>query len=195
MHLKPLCILSTIILFFTACSTECDNAQEYPLQNLSSYVPYTGYDTLRFLHNSTDTQVFIGEGINYFWVRMPAEDDTQCPKDMQSVSVRFKNISTNDELKLEYVYDKIEFVNTLSINSKVDFKFYFNNARFGIEQPSIRTSNPVAIGGKTYTYVTYFANSIDTPTYLAYKVPSQFLIDGGILKFKLSFNEVYEIIK
>lgn len=121
-------IIGLLLLTISACNTECNRVTQYPLQNLSSYVSYTGYDTLRFLHNSTDTQVFVGQGINYFWVRKPAFDDTQCPEDHQSLSIQFRNQQNGNTLKMEYVFDYFEF------NNQNFLRFYYNDKSFGIDQ-------------------------------------------------------------
>ena len=188
-------ITTILLLTITSCSTECDEPTKVPLKRLNEYVSYTGYDTLRFLHNNTDTQTFIGQGINYFWVRKPAFDDTQCPEDHESLAIQFKNHQNGDVIKMEYVYDWNEFSSVRSSNSQTDFRFYFNGVKFGVEQSSLRSPLSITIGGASYTYVTYFSNSVDTLTYLAYKVPSQFQLQGGILKLKLSSDENYELIK
>jgi hypothetical protein len=171
----------TVLFFSTllitgSCSTECDNAQDYPLQNLSRYVSYTGYDTIRFLHNSTDTQVFIGEGINYFWVRKPAFDDTQCPEDHQSLSIQFRNQQNGNTIKMEYVYDYFEF------NNQNYLRFYYNGFKIGIDQ-RIYNRNPMKINGEYYELLYFFAETPDTLKYLAYSSP---LINvyGGIVKIK-----------
>jgi hypothetical protein len=183
-----------LLLTITSCSTECDEPTKVTLKRLNEYVPYTGYDTLKFLYNNPDTQTFIGQGINYFWVRKPT-DDTQCPEDHQSLFIQFRNQKNGNTIKMEYVYDWNEFSSVRSTNSQTDFRFYFNGVKFGAEQSSLRSPLSITIGGESYTYVTYFSNSVDTLIYLAYKVPSQFQLKGGILKLKLSSDENYELIK
>jgi hypothetical protein len=177
----------TVLFFSTlliteSCSTECDNAKEYPLQNLSRYVSYTGYDTLRFLHNSTDTQVFIGEGINYFWVRKPAFDDTQCPEDHQSLSIQFRNQQNGNTIKMEYIYDEVMFYDRGTTNNKTYYKFYRNGVFLGEELDMYNTS-PTIINGFDYSIVFIFSAIKDTSQYLMYRRPYDGGF-GGIVKIK-----------
>jgi hypothetical protein len=174
----------TIILLFTisSCSTECDEPTKVPLRNLNAYVSYTGYDTLRFLHNNTDTQVFIGQGINYFWGRKPAIDDTFCPEDHESLSILFKNLLNENKIKMEYVYDWNEFSRVRWENDRTDFKFYVNGSNvwrdFYINRPG-----PTLINGYEYSNAIIYSQYSDTSEYIMYRRPYDGGF-GGIIKIK-----------
>lgn len=179
-------ITTILLLTITSCSTECDEPTKVPLKRLNEYVSYTGYDTLRFLHNNTDTQTFIGQGINYFWVRKPAFDDTQCPEDHESLAIQFKNHQNGDVIKMEYVYDYEEF------NGKNYLRFYFNSINMGTDQ-KIYNDVPINFNGYLYSRLYFFSESKDTLQYIAYSSP---LTNGygGIIKIKIS-NKTFSIIR
>ena len=182
------------MLKLTSCSTECDTPTKVPLKELNKYVPYTGYDTLKFLYNNTDTQTFIGQGINYFWVRKPGAD-AQCPEDHESLSIQFKNQQNGKIIKMEYYYDWNKFSNISTTNPMVYFKFYLDEMKFEFPPNTERSSGTITIRGISYSYVSYFYNEKDTSELVVYREPTRFLLDAGILKIKLSSNEDYEIIK
>jgi hypothetical protein len=179
-------MLGLLIITSMACNSECDEPTKVPLKQLSDYVSYTGYDTLRFLHNNTDTQVFIGQGINYFWVRKPAFDDTQCPEDHQSLSIQFKNQSNGDILTMEYVYDHNQFEPSMDygINSFTYYKFYFMDHKWIIGSKLFMSGKPFIINGYSYPTLTFFTEGGDTSqNYLAFR--NVFNGDfGGIVKIK-----------
>jgi hypothetical protein len=189
------CLIAILaMLKLTSCSTECDTPTKVPLKELNKYVPYTGYDTLKFLYNNTDTQTFIGQGINYFWVRKPGAD-AQCPEDHESLSIQFKNQQNGKIIKMEYYYDWNKFSNISTTNPMVYFKFYLDEMKFEFPPNTERSSGTITIRGISYSYVSYFYNEKDTSELVVYREPTRFLLDAGILKIKLSSNEDYEIIK
>ena len=178
-------ITTILLLTITSCSTECDEPTKVPLRNLKEYVSYTGYDTLRFLHNNTDTQIFIGQGINYFWVRKPT-DDTQCPEDYQSLSIQFRNQKNGNTIKMEYVYDNNLFEPSMDygINSYTYYKFYFMGHKWIIGNKMFISGQPFVINGYSYPTLTFFSEGGDTSqNYLAFR--NIFNGDfGGIVKIK-----------
>jgi len=185
--LNSFTIAIILLLTITSCSTECDEPTQIRLSLQNYYVPYSGYDTLRFLHNNIDTQVFVGEGLNYFWVTKPPFDDTECPEDHQSLFIRFKNRNSGYTLTLYYVYDYWMF-------GKSNFlRFELNNSIFINKVSTARTDSIYAAGNlHSIVNLVYFASQLDTSSYLFYKVPAGGF--GGVLKFKISDSDYYTLL-
>lgn len=173
------CLIAILaMLKLTSCSTECDEPTKILLKELDKYVPYTGYDTLKFLHNNTDTQTFIGQGINYFWVHEP-KSEPSCPEDHQSLAIQFRNQQNGNIIKMEYVYDRNFFYNK---DENTYYKFYKNGISFGPET-RIYDLSPTIINGVDYSISFIFSLYQDTSEYIMFRRPYDGGF-GGIVKIK-----------
>jgi hypothetical protein len=184
----PLLLLGCFILsgLFTLSNCKDDCAEKkILLKDLERYVPYTGNDTLRFLHNSTDTQIFVGQGLERFYVTTKKQEDDACPEDHESVRIWFKNTQNNDEIKMEYIFDNVNFNGYTGVNYQTFYHFYYNNINIG-KQVSFKYPSPtITINGREYPTLALFifSNAPDTLSYLMFRRP----IDNdnsGILKIK-----------
>jgi len=155
------------------CKDNCSD-KKIPLKDLNTYVPYTGNDTLRFLRNSTDTQTFVGQGLERFYITDGPSEDDDCPEDYESVRIRFVNPQTQDEIKMEYAYYSYQNTNI--------FIFYYKNKDVGSRLFST-LKNKVEINSFFYDYVNYYSESLDTLSYLAFR-SAAYPGYGGILKIK-----------
>jgi len=157
-------------------------------------VPYTGNDTLRFLHNNTDTQTFVGQGLERFYVSSRRQQDTKCSEeDHESIRIRFVNPQTQDEIKMEYSYD-IKFSDIFSLNAKTYYKFYPFHKNYGEFITIKYDTNAIEINNMKYSKqgLILFGLSQDTTEYIYYRIP----IDNnpsGIIKIK-SFADTFLII-
>jgi hypothetical protein len=194
----PLLLLGCFILssLFTLSNCKDDCAEKkILLKDLERYVPYTGNDTLRFLHNSSDTQIFVGQGLERFYVKHKKQEDYACPEEHESVRIRFKNIQTNDEIKMEYVFDLTEFsVSSSADNSYTNYKFYSNNAYYGsvLTKDDLKYST-VKSNDKVFNYIRFFYYPNNKTYFFAYRPP----VDGnysGIVKIKRQ-SDTLEIIQ
>lgn len=174
-------ITTILLLTITSCSTECDEPTKVPLKQLSDYVSYTGYDTLRFLHNNTDTQIFIGQGVSYFWVRKPAFDDTQCPEDHESLAIQFKNHQNGDVIKMEYVYDYNDFPNGYP-NSHTFYRFEYNSLKIDLYD-QVKYYPKLLLNGINYSNIMLFNNRLDQLVQVGLATPNNSLF-GGIVFIK-----------
>ena len=177
-------ILLGCLFALTNCKDECVPEKIY-LKDLHKYVPYTGTETLRFLHNNTDKQTFVGQGMEHFYVANKRQQDDGCYQDHESVRIRFVNPQTQDEIKMEYLFDEGAFSGVYSLNENTSYKIYYKN-KFSGGEVSLKHGNS-HIGINNFLYRTngliLLSLSNDTPSYIYYRIP----YDGepaGILKIK-----------
>lgn len=193
--LNSFTITTILLLTITSCSTDCDEPTKVPLKELDKYVPYTGYDTLRFLHNNTDTQTFIGQGINYFWVR-EGKSEPSCPEDHQSLVIQFRNRQNGNIIKMEYVYDNSLLLSQFdySVNSHTYYKFYYDRFEWIYGEKIYVPNKPFNINNYDYPTLTFFTVNGDTSeNYLAFR--NVFGGDfGGIVKLKV-LNDTLTLIR
>ena len=172
-NLTYILVLLGCVFTLSNCKDKCIPEKIY-IKDLHKYVPYTGAEILRFLHNNTDTQTFVGQGIERFYVDAKRQQDDGCYQQHESVRIRFVNTQTQAEIKMEYVYDISQGGNTLRL-------YYKGNSVGGIQYWTLK--NKVEINLFLYDYVSYYSSSPDTLNYLAYR--SAFYSGySGILKFK-----------
>jgi hypothetical protein len=163
------------LFILSNCKDDCDRVIRTNLVDLDKYVPYTGNDTLRFLRNSTDTQIFVGQGLERFYVSGGKNSNADCPEDHESVRIRFLNIKNAKEITLIYKYDLSDGVN--------EFEFYYQNENFNNYIIEATNKSKITVNGVDYLYVAYHSSSSDTSRYLAFCYPPQ---NGniGIVKVK-----------
>lgn len=194
--IKITLILFSIVVTICNCKNEC-TPEKINIVDLPKYIPYTGNDTLRFLYNNTDTQTFIGQGLERFFVDSRIQPEDQCYQQHESVRITFVNQLSSDEIKMEYVFDKIYFDEARSFleNKFTYYKFYFNNTRYGsvLVNGDLHFRNVIA-NGVNYNYINVFKYYSDTTYYFAFRRP----VDNnfsGIIKINTTNNGTFEIIK
>ena len=180
-NLTYILVLLGCVFILSNCNTGCDEVITVNLKDLHKYVPYTGTETLRFLHNSTDTQTFVGQGMERFYVAYRKQEDGACREDHESVRIRFVNPKTQNEIKMEYVYDRS--FGSQPPNPYTSYKFYYNKIFSGKLIDIIYPTTTMEINGYIYNSLSIFSLTEDTSTYVLYRYPynNQY---GGILKFK-----------
>lgn len=176
-------------LYFYGCKSEPDctkTPEKVYLKQKDYYVIYNGTEQLKFLHNNLDTQIFIGQGRETYFVSDNAVSDLGCAKDHESIRVKFLNQKTSDVLILAYEFDNGVFGNKpyLYNNPYTFYKLSYKGKLFINELTSIDTSY-ITINNKKYSG--YIAGN-DTNNYIGYS-----LIDGF---FRLRINsENWDIIQ
>lgn len=155
-----------LAIFYTSCSEDCDTPTIIPINAHSGYVPpYTGNDTIVFLHNNTDTQIYIGSGILDFDINIPGSE-TKCPEKYQGASYYFRCFSNNNVIHFTY---------TPTVSGT--HKYYFNGQKSG--DMDLGLFYNVVINGKIYSQVYYSSADNDFTRYFCIRADS---IEGQILK-------------
>jgi len=97
------------------------------------------------------------------------------------VRIRFINPKTQDEIKMEYVYDRS--FGSQPPNPYTSYKFYYNKIFSGKLIDIIYSTTTMEINGYIYNSLSIFSLTEDTSTYVLYRYPynNQY---GGILKIK-----------
>lgn len=169
------CLLLTI--FYASCREECETVKK-SYAKLNTISLYNGFDTLKFLHNNTDTQVYIGSGPSYFW-SYERYDETLCSRntDWQGVSYLFKCLKNSNTIG--FVYNAYPYNYSYYLNGN-----QINRARLW--------AGDIKIGDKDYKSVYYEANSLDTISYFAVSWSDSTY--GLILKVKNS-NDTLILLK
>ena len=166
-----------LVIFYTGCSEDCDTTKKTyaKLDNISLY---SGFDTLKFLHNSADTQIYIGSGPSFFW-SYERYDETLCSRntDWQGVSYLFKCLTNSNTIG--FVYNPYPH----------NYSYYLNGTQVNRSRLWV---GDIKIGDKDYKSVYYEANSSDTLSYFAVSWSESTY--GLILKIKNS-NDTLTLIK
>lgn len=146
-----------IMLFniFTSCTPdECDTVIVEKVSNVQSIInPYSGYDTLFFLHNSMDTLVYVGQGVQYYEANRVSGDDENCTRVFEGVKLVFyceKNAST-----IHFTYSP--YVSTEG------YRYYYNNIYAG--GLLIQPLDSVNINNRFYKKYFFWTEDKDTSQY------------------------------
>ena len=182
-------ILVLSSLFFScSCKQEhtCPNPNvKESLLSPNIFVPYIGNERLKFLHNNNDTQTFIGQGKETYYISDNHLDDISCPTDHQSLRVKFLNNTTNDIFLLAYEYDQALFSSSTSGSPHTFYKFTYKNKTF-YSQFYDSDTNTIYISNHPYKYVSYIGN--DTNNFVAYGG-----VPAGILRIRIN-SENWDLI-
>ena len=175
-------LIYALVISSTFFSCSCKQEQTCPNPNQRTSfaqqgftVDYQGNESLRFLHNKSDTQTFIGQGKKTYYTTV-AGNDLGCAQDYEACTITFINKITNDAF------------NYLLENKRYQYKFkdsIFDDFLFSTG------SNIVTINNITYSNVGYFIRKNITndtnSSYMAY-TPSK-----AFIKIKLN-GEIWELI-
>ncbi len=181
-------VLSGIL--FLGCSPGdriCSPANEkVHLYYANIHVPYVGNETIKFLHNNIDTQIFIGQGKLDYYVSDHHAGEGICPNDHQCQAVKFINSTTNDVFIFRYEYDEgiFQFTSSSSSNPYTFYKLTYKNKTF-CNKFYFSDTNRVIINSQSYQYVDFIG--VDTNNYVAFETPT------GILRIRIN-NENWDLI-
>ena len=189
------CTLFFIALTFLCpiifcCSCQRDNGCPNPnvkvsLSRKDSFMPYQGNEALKFLHNNSDTQTFIGQGKETYYITEGVSMQGECPKDYESVRVKFLNQTSNDILSIDYYRDKNNFTANQSSNAYTFYKVSYKNKSFNTEL-LYTNSSLMTINGVPYDYVFLIGNDTSS-NYDALRVST------GLLRIRIQ-NENWDLI-
>jgi uncharacterized protein YpmB len=159
------------------------------LSRKDAFMPYQGNEQLNFLHNNTDTQIFIAQGKETYYTTEGISQEGECNKDYEDVRVKFVNQTTNDIFTLAYERDKSIFsVNPSYGHSENQYTYYkisYKNKNYNTEIYN-SINNAIIINNVSYEAVTYIGT--DTlSNYVAYKWGK------GILRIRVN-NENWDLI-
>jgi hypothetical protein len=154
---------STALLFFVLILDSCAKCDKDVMRitekKLSEIIPYSGSETLKFLHNNSDTQLFVGQGRERFIVDAPRAED--CPIPYEGYRIHFRNITTGENITVEYSYQNDAHYTAYSFGYKGKFISQSSGHIWG----GLGTS--LIVNAHEYYYITYYANSIDSANYFA----------------------------
>ena len=153
---------------------------------LESLIPYTGYDTLRFMHNNTEINTFIGQGKKYYYNELQPPWEA-CESDIQKIqgySTIYKGQNINFNLTFSHYilpyslgvsYVAINFLGRNIEDSPVGFR------------PPYRYDT-LTIQNHIYHYINFIPRQdiIDTIYYTT---------KDGIIKIGFRTGDKWEIIK
>jgi hypothetical protein len=180
-------LILACVLIFNGCkqSIDCTKTPEKVyLLSPDQFVTYKGNEQLKFLHNNLDTQIFIGQGKETYFVSDNAVSDLGCAKDHQSLKVNFLNSSTNEVFLLKYEFDNSLFSFSTNGSPYTFYKLTYKNKTFySLFYES--DTNTIYINSHPYQYVRYIGS--DTNNYIAYGLPT------GILRIRVN-NETWDLI-
>jgi len=173
--LLSLVFIAFVITAVPACNNRTCN--EYEIHSYPGGKDYYGFDTLKFLHNSFDTQVFVGQGNERFYVETGISDEGDCPDKYESERLRFVNPKTKDEIVSEFRKFPREDVYGYGR------RFYYKNKIIA----NLEVSNELLIAdinGATYNRLSIYSLNLDTITYLLFNHSKLGSPDHGIVKIK-----------
>lgn len=180
-----LVFLAFMFIGISCGSDRCEGGNEkIPLQYRELYVPYTGTETIHFLHNKVDTHTFQATGKQTYYVTGPAYAE-QCIKDYESVSINLTNLNTNDVLVFKYEYDR-EMYGVSPAGTANDYTYYklaYKGKLFAYRSALSQTyiNNTLYVG-------LHFIGPDTTTNYMAFKGQK------GIVKIAID-GETWEIIE
>ena len=179
-------------IFILSCSKgKCSQLPDetyYLSSTDKAQIPYSGTDTLKFLHNAIDTILFIGQGKqSYFNVQSGMQGDCAAPIQRRE-EYTFKYTSTMYNSSIFYTYGIPS-----NAESGTQISILFEEGEFYNELISIRAPwvfNSLQIANKVYTNIALFDPTVNTSDSLYYNLQS------GILRMSLMHNtSKWEIIK
>ena len=178
-------ILASVLLF-GECKQEhtcpSPNAKVY-LQYSNQFVPYQGNEQLKFLHNNTDTQIFIGQGKTSYFINDNTASDMGCSKDHESTKINFINNTSKDTFLFKYEFDNALFPSSSSWNNYTFYKFSYKGKIFDLQFTKSDTTN-ITLNNKKY--YGYFIGT-DSSNYVGYNLTDR------IFRIRIN-NETWDLI-
>lgn len=180
-------VLSGIFILGCSPETNCPTPnQKVYLYYASDYVPYTGNDQIKFLHNNIDTQLFLVQGKVDYFINDNNAGDGGCNHDHQSQAVKFLNNTTNDIFMFKYEYDQTTFQYTSSSSSNpyTFYKLTYKNKNF-FNKFYFSDTNRVNINNHLYNYVYYVGTDSNNCIFCGY--------GSGIISIRMN-GEKWDLI-
>lgn len=178
---------SIIITLFSVLLSSCNKESKCTGVNYSyltesqksnTFSPYHGSDTLLFLYNNKDTQIYVGQGAQSGWQLVPGGDPSLCDS-------KYEN--------LIYTYNCI---NAIGFTFRLEYhkyggysSFLFKNVNVGEYKISAIVGDSISINNNWYYEPYYRANGPDTVQYFMFCTRSK-NPNVGILKIKYLNNEL-----
>jgi len=182
------------LIIFGACekAPPCPPDEYYTISEWSeAQIPYTGYDTLRFLHRvdsqAMDTVIFVGQGRVYDTVYVGDRNggDVNCWVGMfsEQYTVQYKNIGSGPDMIFKVVSDRTEWA---------DVYIAFQGEEIvGLLWDIIRSGNPyhyheLKLNGRYYGGVTRFGSFCKC-------IYAYYTVEYGLVRIELE-NQAWELI-
>lgn len=173
---------------------EC-REQKTVTNNISPFerarIHYKGNETLIFVRNGTDTHTFVGTGIINDYGSNSAYFDHECPPDLAKIefaAVTFQSSTFSSPIFYRVAIEKYEESPRILIN--------FNSQNFYNVFISVITGTPkydsLIIAGNTHHSLYFLSEITYPPTENYYLLMNN---TTGILKFKFTNGETWELIK
>lgn len=185
-------IITLFSVLFFSCNKEskCTGVNYSYLtesQKSNTFSPYHGSDTLLFLYNNKDTQIYVGQGAQSGWQLVPGGDPSLCDSKYENLVYTYNCINAiGFTFRLEYHPHGIL---TKDGKSMIYANYSFKNVNVGEYQISKVVNDTININGVKYYEPYYWTNGPDTAQYFMFnsrtKGPSAL-----ILKIKYLNNEL-----
>ena len=177
--LHIICRVVLCICVFCSCKQDhsCPNPNEKVALTPGNHVSYQGNEQIKFLHNNADTQVFVGQGKETYYITEEVTKEGECAKDHESTKVKFQNTTTLNILEYRYEWDKNLFGGGARVNAYTGFKFIYKGKTFTDEFYDAPDST--TIGTKKYAHVAFYGT--DTNNYVARN-------SSGILRIRVNYE-------
>ncbi len=164
-------------------------------------IPYTGYDTIRFIDTANNTLTFIGQGVVSDYSCNYVTSDPACPPDQecfQYYEFKFKEINDKATLKIGNYKEQAELPLTVNNSDLISIKFEgkrftLYHTDFGYVRPNYLES--LIIGNNTYKDIYYWhSNFNDANNSLSYDTNNTlyYNVGSGIVKMQLQ-NKTWTI--
>ena len=183
-------IISTLLTVLLSCNKESKcTGVSYSYVNeedrKTAISPYTGIDTLMFLYNNKDTQIYVGQGVQSGWQLVPGGDPSLCDRKYEYLTYTYNCTNT---IGFTFRMDCFPMGDQMD-EYRTNFKFYFKNVYVGARFIDPIVNDSIKINGNWYYEPYYWANGQDTVQYVMFcnvkKKPTT-----GILKIKYLNNEL-----
>ena len=174
------------IIFIGGCKSEhtCPNPNtKVYLEYKDQFVPYKGNDTIKFLHNNMDTQIFIGQVKISYFINDNSGSGDACSKDHESTKINFINNTSKDTFLFKYEFDNALFPFTTNGSPYTSYKFTYKNKFFYSIFYDSKTSI-IYINSHPYNYVWFIGS--DTSNCVVTAAP-------GIVSIRVN-NENWDLI-
>lgn len=164
-------LLLIVVSIITACNKEskCTGVNYSYITNETRnnlFAPLTGSDTIKFLYNNKDTQIYVGQGAQQDWHYVYGGDPSLCDSKYEKLIFVYKCINAPDfYFRLEYD----QYGNLSKDGKSVIYSNYsFKNVNVGEFEISALTNDSILINGNWFYEPSYRANGPDTMQYFMF---------------------------
>lgn len=182
--------LLVVISFITACNKESDCKSEithYASSQLKSNTepihPLTGRDTLKFLYNNKDTQIYVGQGVQSNWI-LKGGGPRECVNKYEYLIYNYNCINADGFSFGLYYYP---YQASVEVGLQLSARLYFKNVYVGDYLISTSLNDSIEINKHWYKEPYYISNGPDTFQYFMLSSKS---VGAYFLKIKYLNNEL-----